>query len=185
MNSKYSFNMVLVVFSLSVSVSTLLTGADTKDSSAEIALRNQYESYNFERTLLSAIQTVAEDYEINVLLSVIGESSWEPEKSMGDSKGNFEDKEKLYNDLGISLDEHEDFYKRYKDNQTKPLEEYEDLGDLKPLDYLAISNIDIRYYLDKETQNLSQVIRVTSEEKVFRAVVLYNNKSEVINYLEL
>ena len=148
-----------------------------------------YENYNEERGEKLEIQSKIEKYEKNAILNVTGIEKWDmleskDNKPTTEPKGKFESLAELYSGMDDNLNSHKDYYKTFKENAEKPIELQQELEQLSNLDYLSVSEVSIHYYYDKDKQQTSQLIRVTSLDKVYRCTIVYNKYGVAVNYYE-
>ena len=145
-----------------------------------------YENYNEERGEKLEIQSKIEKYENNAILNVAGIQQWNmlDKKSKVEPKGKFESLAELYSGMDDNLNSHKDYYKTFKENDEKPIELQQQLDPLSDLDYLSVSEVSVHYYYDVDEQQVSQLIRITSLDKVYRCTIIYNMYGEVVNYYE-
>ena len=175
---KLNLGLVLAISVVSLSSNNGVVRAEEESTSL-------YDSYNLDRSQKSAVENLARQTEVNAILATTGLVSWDRSSTESEKLGNFESVEKLFEVLGEDLNEHKIFYKKYKENEIKRIEEQEDLRLIEPIDYLAVSDVKINYYFDNIQKQLSQVIEVTSEEKVYRCIVIYDSEGNLVNYLEV
>lgn len=177
---------------LSMVVPTLSNGVAFAVSNNGSTSREAYQNYNKERSEKLTLQSIAEKYELNAILMVTEVRQWDAfgNDTSGKSNstvklGKFKNLDDLFVRLKDDRKKHEDYYKKYKENSTKPIEQQKDMKAPSNLDFLSISSVKINYYYDSSSRQLSQVIRIESPDRVFRCTVIYDSNGSVINYLEV
>ncbi|PHE64368.1 hypothetical protein COF68_05890 [Bacillus toyonensis] len=160
----------------------------------KINLEQLYKTYNSERNNMLSIQKIAEKYELNAIYMATKVKQWNmfghnsedgTEDVNVNPVGKFEDKNDLFKKMGEDLNTHKEAYDKYVANQSKPMEEQEEMQLPTNLDYLSVSEIKINYFYDSNRDQLSQVIRIESPSQVYRCTVLYDHDGLIINYLEV
>jgi predicted MPP superfamily phosphohydrolase len=155
----------------------------------KVNLNQMYARYNQYRTEKMELESYASKYEINAIFLCTGIKQWNPfgvsQDKTDNVLGEYTNLDQLYTMLNDNRSKHESYYKKYQENEQKPIEEQEDLKAPTTLDYLSISTVSINYYYDKDKEQLAQVIRIVSPDKVYRCTVIYGADGTVKNYLEI
>ncbi|MGF2714956.1 hypothetical protein ACQUY5_22195 [Bacillus cereus] len=178
------------------------SGMDTVQAETKgIDVDKLYKTYNNERNAKLSIQGIAEKYELNAIMMITKQKQWNMfghnAEDLGednqentvtvDPVGKYLDKKDLYTKMGANLEEHKANYKKYRDAQSKPAEEQTEedvMMNISDLDYLAESEIKIEYFYDSSRDQLSQLIRIQTTDKVFRCTVIYDHDGLIKNFLE-
>lgn len=160
---------------------------DTQANESEVELNKipvEYQQYNLDRMIKSAVQTRVYETEVNALLHVAKVHEWDMRGHV-DNLGKFNDITELFTLIGQDPRASEKIYEAYIDSLYGPIDEVEFAEIPTEIDYLAVSDIEIKYFYSEDTTNLIQFIRVGTEDRVVRGIFIYYQDGTVKEYYEV